>query len=348
MSANEILMQDIKEVYNSQFLNWADYKNKTFFITGATGGIAQFLINSLMYANKQDNLNIKIIACVRNKQKAKNIFKNILKENNFKIVVKDIEKTIKQIGKVNYVFHCANNTDSSSFVNKPVETFNIAINGTKNVLEFAKEKNVDGFVFLSSMEVYGDIKEEKELTEEETGNVELLNERNSYPIGKRTAESLCYAYYKEYGLPVKVARLSQVVNPNVDYNDNRIFAYLSRCIVEKKDIVLKTTGNTTRSFCYISDAISGLLTILSKGKNGEVYNISNEKASTKIKDLAERLTNKYKESKLIFDIQETNIYPKEIHWILASNKLKTLGWNPTVDEETMYERVVNHFMRTRR
>lgn len=340
---NSIVNKDVRDVLDNRAIDWNYFKNSTVYITGATGGIGSFLVSCFAKADEEKNLNIKILAGVRNKEKAKTLFKGILKHSTLKLVINDITEDIKYRGKVDFIIHCANNTSSRSFVEKPIETMNIAIDGTKKVLEFAKQKAVKSMVYLSSMEVYGEITENTPLKEDMVGKVELMNARSSYPIGKRTAETICFLNAKELGTPVKIARLAQIIGANVDYNDSRVYAQFARSIVEKKDIVLNTTGETIRSYCYITDAVTGILTLLQKGENGEAYNIANKEATVKIRDIAEKLCNKHPNTNLVFDIKETTAFFKETIWALDTTKIESLGWQATTSIDQMYARLIESF-----
>lgn len=342
MIKNKITDLDIKNVYLNGGIDWEIFRNKTIYITGATGVIGSFIIRCLRHANKHSELNLKIVAAVRNPQAAMKFF-NKKDSNNFIFYKNDVMNPIKYRGHVDYIIHAASNTSSASFVEKPVETFNVAVKGTENVLNFAKEKNVKSMVYLSSMEVYGNVNEPRLLKESDLGDLDLTEARSSYPMGKRAAENLCYSCAKEYNIPVKVARLAQVIGANVDYNDSRVYAQFARSIVEKQDIILNTKAETTRSYCYISDIVTGLLTTLIKGENGECYNIANEESSYRICDIAKALCAKYTSSKLIFDIKDSTPYFKETHWVLDNNKLKSLDWSAQVTLKEAYEKLISSF-----
>lgn len=344
MIKNDIVDKDLSDIYQADFINWEEFRNKTVLITGVTGGIGSMAVRSFLFANEKAGLDIEVIGLVRNIKKAKIFFEDLTENKNFKLVKNDITEKIKYNGKVDYIIHCANNTSSRSFVEMPVETMEVAFCGTKNVLEFAENKKVKSLVFLSSMEIYGFIEgADKTQSENDLGSLELLNVRNSYPIGKRAAETLCHSFYKEKNVPVKIARLAQTVGANLDYNDSRVYAYFARNIVEKKDIVLNTTGNTIRSYCYITDVITGIILLLQKGENGEAYNIANEEATSSIKNIAQMLVNKYPDSKLVFNINDTGIFPKETVWALKTDKIQAFGWKSYVSKEKMCDNLINSF-----
>ena len=330
---------DIKEVVNSEFINWDFFKNSVILITGGTGLIGSHIIKSILYANETYETNIKIIALVRNKKKAESIF-NCPKE--LKLIVQNIEEPVKYRGKVDYIIHAASNTSSESFVKYPVETLDTILHGTKNILEFARKKKVKSLVYISSMEVYGicDFESEEPLKESDYGYIDILNPRSSYPEGKRTAETMCAAYAKEYNLPVKTARLVQTIGGNTDSNDKRVFAQFARSVAEKKDIVLHTEGKTIRSYCYITDAITGIFTILERGTNGEAYNISNKNTTCSIREMAEILAEKYHVS-VKYEKTDNNCYLPPTKTVLNTEKIEKLNWHAKVDLEEMYERLLS-------
>ena len=344
MIKNIITDLDIKNVYLNSGINWEIFRDKTFYITGSTGVIGSFIIRCLLNANKQSNLNLKVIAAVRNIATAITFFnQKEVQTEALELYKSDVTNELDYSGKVDYIIHAASNTSSASFIEKPVETFNVAVKGTENILNFAKEKSVESIVYLSSMEVYGNIDNPKPLKESDFGDLDANEARSSYPLGKRAAENLCYSYAEEYEIPVKVVRLAQVIGSNVAYNDTRVYAQFARSIVEKRDIVLNTTAQTTRSYCYITDVVTGILTVLTKGQNGECYNIANEESSFKICDIAKSLCSQYTSSNLIFDIKESAQYYKETHWVLDNTKLKNLGWEAKITLKEAYNKLINSF-----
>lgn len=249
--SNSIVSSDIKKVYKSSLIDWEKLRNKNIFITGGTGTIGSFMIRCLLTANKKFELGLTVIVLVRNKKAAKELFSRFINRKDFLLVEGDVTRPIKVSSSINYIFHCASNTSSQSFVSYPVECLDVAVTGTKNVLELAKEKNIESMVYLSSMEVYGEFDAKNGLIKEnDYGYMDILNVRNSYPMGKRTAEILCFSYAYEKNIPIKIARLAQVIGSNIDYNDSHISALIARSVIEKKDIVLNTDGSAIRSYIY--------------------------------------------------------------------------------------------------
>ena len=254
---------------------------------------------------------------------------------------------------IDYIIHGASITGSKEFVDFPVETIYTGIDGTKNVLEFAKEKKIKGMVYLSSLEVYGITDpDKKSIQEHEYGYIEQMLPRSSYSEGKRMAECLCVAYGHEYGIPVKVARLAQTFGPGVSYADNRVFAQFARCAIEENDIVLKTKGETYRNYCYVRDAITGIFCVLTHGKINEAYNIANKKTGISICDMAHMVSEKIAKNKIkvVFDLGDDLAklgYGPTIKIALDTSKLENLGWKAEIELEEAFERMIESMKETR-
>lgn len=330
--------QDIIEIY--KMLNWKEFKGKSFFITGATGLIGSTIVLSLIYADKQQNLGLKITVLTRNIEKAKKLFD----KKDVKILVGNIIKPIKTVQNFDYIVHCANNTSSKSFVETPVETIDTTVSGTKNILELARKSKSKSIIFLSSMEVYGVVDSLVPLKENDYGYIDILNPRSSYSQGKRLAECLCHSYNKEYNVPIKIARLCQIIGTNIDYKDERVFAQFAKSIIEKQDIILHTEGKTVRNYCYITDCITAILTILTKGQNGEAYNVANKETACSIEEMARMLASNYPGTKVV--TAKDNIergYNPETKVVLDTQKLEEIGWSANIGLKEMFSRLLNVF-----
>lgn len=249
-----------------------------------------------------------------------------------------------QINHIDYILHCASITDSAQMVARPVETFQSIVNTTQSILELARRYRIRSMVCLSSMEVYGslDCPDGHRMTEEEAGrgNVDLLQVRSCYPLGKRMAENLCRSYFEEYGVPVKIARLSQTFGRGTLPSDRRVFAQFARAVKAGKDIVLHTEGRSMGNYCGIEDTIFGILTILEKGQDGEAYNVVNEENTMTIRQMAELVAEQIGGGR----IKVTYAIPQEGRYgyaadtglRLSGEKLRRLGWKPEKKLVDMY------------
>lgn len=345
LSDDKILQNDLDLLVNSDSICWDMLRNSSVLVTGATGLIGSQIVMALLNASAEKDLNITVFAAVRNKEKAEKIFK-YADTDSLKYVVQDILEPFRVDAAVDYIIHGASMTSSKDFVDYPVETIKTALAGTENVLNLAKDKNVKGMVYLSSLEVYGvvDFSIEK-VSENMFGTIDPMSVRSSYSEGKRMVECLCASYASEYNIPIKVARLCQTFGPGVSYSDNRVFAQFARSIIEGNDIVLKTDGSTERNYCYIRDAISGILTVLLKGNTGEAYNVANKDTLITIRGMAEMLIEMYPESgtSLVFDIAEdvTKLgYNPKVKMNLDTSKLESLNWSAEVNLKEMFDHLI--------
>lgn len=324
----------------------AELQGKKVFVTGSTGLIGSQICKSLLVCNRKHDTGITVIAMVRNEEKAKSVFSDFLGDSHLIFYKGDITAPVAYAGDVDYIIHGASPTASKYFVEHPVETIQVALQGSNSVLEFARDKKVQGMVYLSSLEVYGVPDGSRDtITEKDYGYLDPMSVRSSYSEGKRIVETLCVSYASEYNVPVKVVRLSQTFGAGVQYNDGRVFAEFARCLIEKKDIILHTEGKTVRTYCYTRDAVSAILTVLTKGTPGEAYNVTNRDTACSIKEMAELVASLEPEAgvQVRVEIPENLAsfgYNPTMIIRLDPGKLEALGWKPTVGIEEMFRRLI--------
>ena len=323
-----VFFEEIKRINDNPCIPWEAFRNKTFFITGASGLIGTTLIYGLDYANSVRNLGLKIIALVRNLERAHQRFGDLRVDDSFSIVQGNVEDLSAIDIPIDYIVHAASQTASKEFVCHAVETIQTSVLGTIEILKLAKEKK-SRVVYLSSMEVYGHPEKGHRIDESEIGAMSPLDLRNSYPISKVMAESLCCAYASEYGVHASIIRLAQTYGVGVSDYDKRIFAYFADCVREKKNIVLKTRGETERCYLHTNDAVSAILAVLVKGRPGYAYNAADEDSYCSIAEMAQKIA-EANDIKLEFDIQDekTNGFPQAVYLKLDTSALKALGWIP--------------------
>lgn len=327
---NKIVAQDIENI-NKQF-DMSVFEGKSVLVTGATGYIGSFCVRSLL-ASKY---NIKVIALARNEDKAKQMYDT---NQNLKILVQDINAPVTTDEKIDYIIHTAGVTASKDFVEKPVETIWTSVNGTRNILELAKEKKCLGVVYISSLEIYG-IPQREDVTEKDYGYIDILSPRGSHPESRRMAENLCISYGTEYNVPVKIARLTQTFGAGISKNDSRVYAQFAKSVIDKKDIILHTEGFTKRCYCYITDAITGIFTVLTKGENNMAYNVANKNTYTTIYGMAQSLVNE--NTNVVYDIDNKDRgYNPEVKISMDTRHLELLGWRAKVSLKEMFERLIN-------
>lgn len=342
---NPVVEQDLEMIIKNDSIEWNKFRGKTIAVTGATGLLGRLSVMAFIKANRFYNLNIQIIAFIRNVEKAKTVFGDSTNDN-LKFVIHDILSPVEETIKADFLIHGASVTTSKLMVDNPVETILTAIEGTKNMMDFAARCEMDGVVYLSSMEAYGIVDESHgEVYEDDLGFIDPLNIRSSYSEGKRMTECLCASYASQYGVNVKIARLAQTFGAGIDKNENRVFAQFAKSIMNNQDIILHTKGEKANCYCYTSDAVSGIIMLLLKGLAGQAYNVANMDTFCSIKEMAQMFikAGQNHASELIFDIPEDisqfGYAPNSI-MKLNSEKMMSLGWKPMFDMQEMAGRLM--------
>ena len=271
-----------------------------------------------------------VFAAARNVAKAKAMFAGL---GNVRIVEWDVTRPVTPeelsartptVREVDWLVHAACETSSRAFVEDPDGVRRVIVEGTRNVLAFAKAARVKSMVYLSTFEVM----------------LGLKGVRASYPDAKLAAEKLCRAS----GLNVSIARLAQTFGEGVRCDDGRVFAEFARAILEKRDIVLKTEGTTARCYCYLGDAVEAIRVLLEKGVRGETYVVANEDTYCTIREMVEMLIAAHPESgsRLVIDTTDAAArgFAPPFRLKLDSSRLRALGWTPKVGLVEAYDRMM--------
>ena len=340
LQKNPVFLEDMEQLCALSQMKELD--GRTVLVTGATGLIGQTLVSALLRSP-----GVRVIACVRDEEKARRMFGSI-DSGNLQLMVTDISSMPAQKlpQRVDYVVHAASQTSSRAFVDQPVETIFTAIDGTRRALEFAKNNAVRCFLYLSTMEVYGSPAGDEKIDERHGTNLDTMQPRTCYPESKRLCEILCASWQKEYGVPVRVLRLTQTFGPGVRYDDGRVFAEFARCALEGRDIVLKTAGATCRSYLYTADAVSAILTVLLRGGDGEAYNAANEETYCSIRQMADLVADTCAKGRIGVRIEAAEDpsklgYAPTLHMNLDTSKLRALGWEPSCGLAQAYQRMIS-------
>ena len=350
-SKDSVLQEDLEYIANGN-IPLDELKNRTILVTGATGLIGSQIVKALLCCNRIKKANIKVLALVRNEQKVKDAYGELVNADNLKFVYGDITEKQNIEDDIDYIIHGASVTASKFFVDHPVETIQISHRGIENMLELAKEKKVKGMVYMSSMEAFGitdptlDRVEEKDL-----GYIDIHNVRSCYSEGKRMCECMCACYASEYGVPVKIARLAQTFGAGILYSENRVFAQFAKSAMNKTDIVLHTAGKSVGNYTYTRDAVMAMLILLVKGNSGEAYTIANEESNITIGNMAKMVANEIAngEINVVFDIPEdakTYGYAPDVKMKLSSKKMQALGWKPEIGLKDSYLRMMESMKNT--
>ena len=309
----------------------------TVLVTGASGLLGAALVRSFAA-----DAGVEVLAAVRSPARAEAMFEAL---SNVRIVQWDVMRPAELDGYgVDYIVHAAAETGSRAFVERPVDVIRTTVDGVVNVLDLARARKVRGLVFLSTMEVYGSPTADP-VTELDYGYLDPASVRSSYPESKRLAESLCVAHAREYGVPVKIARLTQTFGEGVRKGDGRVFAQFAEAVAAKRDIVLHTQGNTARCYCYLGDAVEAIRAILFRGQSGEAYNVANPETYCTIREMAEMLARRYPPVRVVVDLAGAagRGYAPEFRMRLSVAKTRALGWTPKVGLMEAFERMIAYW-----
>lgn len=312
------------------------FQNKTILVTGGTGLIGSTLIRYFCFLKEKKGININIFGTARNPNKVNSAFFS----NSINWLYQDLVHFEIDFP-VDYIIHTASPTDSSFFINNPVETINENIIGF-NALIKRVNNNVKSIVYLSSMEVYGLCQEDIFLQENDFYSLNPMIVRNSYPETKRIIECLASSFASEYKIPLKVVRLCQTFGPGVEYTDNRVFAQFARAINENKDIVLSTKGETKRSYCSLTDACVGILVALVNGQNGEAYNIASDDSYYSIYEMANMFI-KNTNSRVTICEKLNKQYLTTVKFGLDTTKIKKIGFVSVDTLQDMIDDLIGYF-----
>ena len=319
-------LEDIKKICDLKIYD--KLKNKSIMITGACGLIGSTLVDVVMYRSNNYDENITVIAYDFKEEYIENRFTNYLGNKNFKYICQDVNLPLVYNEKVDYIMHLASNAHPSLFKKDPVGTICANIVGLLNLLNYAKDNNIERVLYTSTGEVYGEMDNVNEFKEDDLGYVNPVSSRSCYPNSKRCAETLCVSFSEEYQVETVIARPSHVYGPTYTKNDSRVYAEFIRNILEDKDIVLKSFGNQIRSYTYVFDCVSALLYILLFGENKNAYNIANKNSITSIRDMANVIA-EIGNKKVVFDMpkEENGNSNPMMCGVLNQEKLASLGWH---------------------
>lgn len=299
-------------------------RDVSILVTGATGLIGSCAIDVLSVLNKEFCSNIKIYALGRNKNKIESRFgKNVIP------VEQDIINPLDKKIEYDYIIHAASNADPKSYALQPVETILTNVLGNKNILDYCAGHLKTKMILTSSFEVYGELKGQDIFLENMSGIIDQTVLRNGYPESKRCSELLVRSYVDEYGVDAIIARLPSVYGPTMLESDSKAHAQFIRNALNGENIVLKSKGEQTRTYCYVLDVVSALFKLLCAGKDGEIYNVSNENSIASIAEVAKTCA-EIAGTKVVFDLPsevEAKGFSRSRNCILDNKKLKDLGWS---------------------
>jgi len=348
MTGNKIILQDLDQIIKAP-VDWSRFSGKTVLITGANGFLPAYMVETLLFLCYKGIIkDTKVLALVRNIEKAKSRFKYYLNDKNLEFIVQDVCDPLNTNQKIDFIIHAASQASPKYYGIDPVGTLSTNTLGTINLLKFAQSHSIESFLYFSSSEVYGILDETKiPTTENDYGYIDPTNVRSCYAESKRMGETICVSWLHQYGISIKIIRPFHTYGPCMGLDDGRVYADFISDIVNTRNIIMKSDGSAKRAFCYLSDATIAFFLVLLNGKNGEAYNVGNPKCEISIIDLAQRLVELFHKKGLkIVKNENKNIdYLKSVVSRSSPDisKIKSLGWKPKIDVDEGFSRTVLSF-----
>lgn len=351
MASNKVILEDLEVICQSG-IDWGRFSGKTVLITGANGFLPAYMAESLLYVSAALRLDIKVIAMVRNITKAKTRFADYADDKNLIFIEQDVSNPVNIATDipVDFIVHAASQASPKYYGTDPVGTLSANVLGTINMVNLAKEKNVESFLYFSSGDVYGQVGDDHiPMTEDYYGFLDPTKVRSCYGESKRMGENICASWYHQYNVPAKMVRPFHTYGPKMLLDDGRVFADFVSDVLTNRDITLHSDGSARRAFCYLSDATIGFFMVLLNGKNGEAYNVGNPYQEHSILELAEIMVSLFpnKGLRVIMANKDTgNLYLKSP---VARNspaiaKIKELGWEPVISARDGFYRTVISYL----
>lgn len=287
----KVLKDDFNHTYNGLSAEERQkLKGATLLITGCGGFLGYYFMH--FFQDKAAELGLKKVIALDNFMLGYPAWvKKLEQDALFDIrkfdIIKDKIEDVAGAETADFIIHMASVASPVFYRQYPIETLDANIWGLRSLLDFYKEKNIKGFLFYSSSELYGNPDAAHVPTSEEYyGYVSATGPRACYDESKRFGETMCMLFAQKYNMPIGVARPFNNYGPGMRINDKRVPADFALAIKENRNIEILSNGSPTRTFCYIADAINGYLKILLHGTY-DYFNIGIESPEISISQLAE-------------------------------------------------------------
>jgi len=284
-----LLQSDIDEIARRLAEPAQDFAGKTVLLTGGRGFLGRYFME--VFARLNDGYlkePVKLVA-LDNLITAGKEGAQIPEMDNVTFVNHDVIEPFEWEGPLDYVIHAAGIASPYYYRAYPLQTLEVAITGTRRMLELADSHGAR-FAFFSSSEIYGDPDPKHvPMAESYRGNVSCQGPRACYDESKRVGETLCYIYHTTNGTKTNTIRPFNVFGPGMQETDYRVLPNFASRIKAGQPLNVYGTGDQTRTFCYITDAMVGFLLVVLKGVPGEAYNIGNPKPEISMVELVQRI-----------------------------------------------------------
>lgn len=280
-TAHEIVENDLAFINEALSSEFAALRGERLLIVGGAGFLGYYLVQSAVKAGID-------VTVYDNFSRGTPDWLTSLEAVN--VVKHDITQPLPEDADFTYLIHAGSIASPTFYRNYPIETMDANVNGLRNLLDYSVDRDVKGFLFYSSSEIYGDPDPAHIPTPEDyRGYVSCTGPRACYDEAKRYGETLCVNFARYRGVPVKVARPFNNYGPGLKISDRRVIPDFVRDVLSGRDIVMLSDGSPQRTFCYVADAVIGYYKVLVNGRPGEAYNVGVETPEISMAQLAEKV-----------------------------------------------------------
>lgn len=346
-SMRSIVTEDIKWLVEKYPVPWDRLRGKTVMITGASGFLAAYMVETLMYLNEVRGLDTTVIALVRNLSRYEVRFRDFICRPELICIKQDIRDPVVPDRHVDFIIHAASQASPKYYSMDPVGTLSANVFGLAHLLELARQSKAEGLLYFSSGEVYGETTH-VQTSEADYGYLDPLAVRSCYAESKRMGENMCVSWHHQFGVPARIVRPFHTYGPGMRFDDGRVYADFVADIVHGRDIILKSDGKARRAFCYLADATAGFWMVLLMGEDARAYNIGNPKEVVSIRELAQRVASLYPEKGIKVKFQQREHKESYLQSKIQVNcpdisEAMKLGWLPFTSIEAGFRKTINSY-----
>lgn len=334
---------DLDYIYDQTVNLWGHLYHKRLLITGGTGFLGSWLLDSLVWVNQLLNLNTRAVILTRNLVQFKKKYPHLYSEPSFSFLEGDVKDFKFPQGEFSYVIHAASDIGSSLNKNDS-RIFDTIVHGTKHTLEFAKSSGAKDILFVSSGAVYGS--QPSSITHiAENYPYSLMDVKgcqSEYAKGKQQAEEICSRYAEQSHLNIKIARCFSFVGPRMPLDAHFAIGNFIRNGLKRSPIMVTGNSMAYRSYLYAADLTIWLWTILFRGQTMRPYNVGSDVALT-IGELAREVAGHFKPTSEIHIKPIASALPAERYVPDISRARDELGLLPGVSLAQAIQSTINWY-----
>ncbi len=281
----DIIRDDLRDIARRAEEDLRRLDGKRVLVTGGAGFLMSYLVDLL--AARTGSTRVVVVDDFTTARRER--LSHLAPHPGVELRELDVS-TLELAESFDVVVHGASIASPVVYRRMPLRTLEVNALGTWALLRAVRDRALDAFVLLSTSEVYGD-PEPAHVPTPETypGRVSPTGPRACYDESKRFAETLALTYFRMYGTPVRIVRPFNVYGPGLRHDDGRVVPSLVDGARRGEDLVLHSDGRPRRSFCYVTDFIVSLLRVITRGVDGEAYNVGDDREELSIRELAERI-----------------------------------------------------------